>query len=542
MAGMKSILCGLRPSFHFSGLNLLALVLFTLACTSGIGQTKVTVDFSKEVNILTTSSLGVPALMHDGNSFAPALVPYLKASGAVTMRYPGGHGTADLYHWETKSLSPYKGLAEAPYLAPESNFGSFAQLVDKLGSAVVVVNYGTNAKGTGGGEPAEAAAWVAYANGDAADASALGSDASGFDWKTVGFWARLRGAEVQATDDGYNFLRISHPKPLNIKLWQVGDQVYNNGYFGGEHTSNPDLHGPVPASPKDFSKLRKDPGLSPATFGARLNDFAKAMKAVDSSIQIGAVLTTPPEGEKSAPDFNQTVLKKACAALDFATLEWTPTALLAPDYKTLDEPGMFSASRDQLGEIVRTMISDYKLGCPKDHRLRLAFAPAAIPSWAKVEHPAFTALWVAEVYSTLIEAGSANVGWSEIYGDSFLSADRKKQGPAFASLQMVHIIAHSPGDVFVSSTSSNPKVSVHATKRRDGYVGIMLVNEDPSAPVTVKLSLSGVQVAGKGKRFDYGKQQAAGAALASVDLELGADMTVVVPPYTVTDLVMPIGK
>lgn len=520
-----------------------------LACTSVLAvsasaQTaRVTIDFSKDVNLLTTTSLGLPAVLHDANSFSPASIPYLRASGATTLRYPGGRGTADLYHWSTRSLAPYKGLAEAPYLAPESNFGSFAQLVDKLGSALIVVDYGTNEKGTGGGEPPEAAAWVAYANGDAADTKALGKDSTGTDWKTVGYWATMRGSAVLGIDDGYNFLRIGHPKPLNIRLWQVGDEVYNNGYLGGEHTSDPDLHGAQPTSPKDLARLRKDVALAPAAFGARLVEYAKAMKAVDPNIQIGAALATPPDGLKFAPDWNIAVLKKACAAMDFATLDWSPVVLAAPDYKALDEAAMFSASREQLGQIVSTMISDYKLACPKDHYPRLAFAPAAIPTWPHMEHPVFDTLWVADVYATLVESGSASVDWSEFYGDTFLSADRKKLGPAFLGFQMVHILAHAPGDMFVSSTSSNAKLAVHATRRRDGYVAVMLVNQDPSASATVKLAMAGAQLSGKAKRFDYGlKQQTTGAALAGTDIDMPADGMVTVPPYTVVDFLVPTAK
>ena len=39
-------------------------------------------------------------------------------------------------------------------------------MMEKVGAnALITVNYGMNSLGTGGGEPKEAAAWVAYANG-----------------------------------------------------------------------------------------------------------------------------------------------------------------------------------------------------------------------------------------------------------------------------------------------------------------------------------------------------------------------------------------
>jgi len=58
--------------------------------------------------------------------------------------------------------------------------------MDQFGTGVFTVNYGSNLDGSGGGIPQEAAAWVAYAMGDPSNNLALGKDASGHDWQTVG--------------------------------------------------------------------------------------------------------------------------------------------------------------------------------------------------------------------------------------------------------------------------------------------------------------------------------------------------------------------
>jgi hypothetical protein len=536
---------GRNSGFRMSRLSWVSGCLIAVAMSLGAqGQAaKVTIDLSKEVNILTSTSLGVPAVMHSGDSFSPAVIPYLRVSGVTTLRYPGNHGIADLYHWESRSVTPYKG-AEKPYLAPQSDFASFAQMADKRGGAVIVVNYGTNAKGDGGGDPAEAAAWVAYANGDPADEKPLGKDASGMDWKTVGFWAGMRNGDRLGIDDGYNFLRIGHPKPLNIKLWQVGDQVYNNGFYSAEHAGNADLHGPAPAALKDFGRLHKDPKLSPAAFGANLVEFSKAMKAVDPTINVGAGFPTPPDGDRIYTDFSTTVLKKACPALDFITLDWTPTSLAAPTYKSLDEAETFRSSKEQVGTILTSVLAEYKDGgCPKTHLPRITFSAAGVATWAKPEHPVFPALWIADIYPLLIEAGSPNINWLEMFGSSMISADRKQFGPAYYGLQAIHAAAHNPGDAFVSATSNNPKLAVHATKRRDGLVGVILVNEDLS-PVVAQVSVGGASLSASGKRLDYGpSQQAAGAPLAVSEMAgLGKDFNVTVPGYTITVVLIPMAK
>ena len=514
----------------------------------GQNRANVSIDLGKAVNVLTETSLGVPASTFDGNSFNQAGVPYLHAAGITAVRYPGNHGVADLYHWSTKTTTRYKG-ADTAYFASESNFGAFAQFAGKLGQAVIVVNYGANFDGTGGGEPAEAAAWVAYANGDAADTRALGKDSTGEDWRTVGYWATLRGQSPLASDDGLNFLRIHEPRPFGFKLWQIGDEVYNNGYYGGDHTGNPDLHASAPTGPKDFGKLRNDPKLSPFAYAENMKAFAQAMKAVDPSIQIGAAFTVPaspdPNSHDWAPDWDRNVLKGACANLDFVTFDWNMQPLLPPDWKTLDEASLLSNQgynqTNLINLLLTPMLDDYRKYCPANHLVKFAFAPAAITTWVKVEHPVVETLWVADFYALLIESGSANISSNEMYGDSMLSADRKKMGPVFYGLQMLHTIAHNPGDVLLDVNSSSSMVAAHASSRRDGYIGLMLVNKDSKLPATVKVMFRNGTVGAAGKRIDYGSAEyTAGTAVAVSPFSAsGNEFSITVPPYTVTDILLP---
>jgi len=516
--------------------------------SSAQNRANVSVDLGNPVNVLTDTSLGLPASMSDSNSFNPASLPYLRVAGVTALRYPGNHGVADLYHWSTRTTTHYKG-ADAGYFAPESNFGSFARLVDKLGQAVIVVNYGANFDGAGGGEPAEAAAWVAYANGDSTSSKAIGKDSTGEDWHTVGYWANLRSQAPLATDDGLNFLRIEHPKPFGFRLWQVGDEVYNNGFYGGDHTGTPDLHGAAPTGPKDFGKLKNDPKLSPASFAENLKAFAQAMKSVDPSIEIGAAFTMPaspdPSNHDWVPDWNRNVLKGACADLDFVTFDWSQQLLLPPDWKTLDEAGLLSnlgyQQANVIGLLITSMREDYKKFCPANHTPRFAFAPAGLATWMKVEHPVVKALWIAEFYAQLIETGAVNVNWNEMYGDSMLSPDRKKLGAAFYGLQMLHTLAHNPGDRLLGVNSSTNMVGAHATFRRDGFIGLMLVNKDPKSPVAVKVTLKNGGVGAAGKRIDYGAEQFNAGAAANVApfSAAGDEFTVTVPPYTITDILLP---
>ena len=91
-----------------------------------------------------------------------------------------------------------------------------------------------------------AMAWVAYVNGDPADATLIGLDDQGFDWRTVGYWAQRRA------DNG-------HPEPYSVKYWEIGNEIY----------FHPDE-------------------ISPEKYGQDYIAFRDAMKQVDPSIVVGA--------------------------------------------------------------------------------------------------------------------------------------------------------------------------------------------------------------------------------------------------------------
>ena len=259
--------------------------------------------------IVYTTSLGIAADRWDAKAFDPATVQLLKDAGVTSLRFPGNNGIAELYHWSTGAITnPYTN-DRAPAFAPERKFPVVASVIDDLGTAMVSVNYGSNLDGSGGGEPAEAAAWVAYANGKTSSKQVIGKDSKGNDWKTVGYWASLRASTPLPTDDGFNALRIQHLDPLGIQLWTVGDAPYYNGFYGQDHTPGsdadttglygqagspePDLHaGQVPTS-RDWGRHAQNQKVGPQVYGAAVVEFVKAMKAVDPTIFVGAALTMP---------------------------------------------------------------------------------------------------------------------------------------------------------------------------------------------------------------------------------------------------------
>jgi len=500
----------------------------------------VTINATKVLNPLTRESVGVYTQVGDENLLTPATVNLLRIGGFTSIAYPAGwESAANAYHWATNSLTPHPGNADAPqkpYLVPGNDVGHLVLALDKTGiTPIIQVNYGSNLHGDGGGDPMEAAAWVAFANGDPANTQPIGKD-----WKTVGFWAGLRAATPLPTDDGYNFLRVHHPDPLHIQLWQVGDDIAENGYYGGDHKGTLDLHAPYPAAPKDNDKRRKLKELSPAFYGERVAEFAVAMKAVDPKIQIGAGLTMP-TGDTWAPDWNQEVLKSACKDIDFVSFHWNPGNALPPDWKTLDETSVLYAPQEDFPKIIAEMLYQDHRYCPTGRIPRVVLSQFSPISWATVNNQVVPALFAADAYATFAEAGIANSSWYQLRENGITNKDGKPN-PAYFGTQMFHIMAFRPGDAILATTGASANLSVHAAHRQDGPYTLMLINKDPQVKLQVKVAMTGANLAtGNGIRFVYGPNQVTkGTGPERSDLKIDGNTLVLdVPAYSIVDVIMP---
>jgi hypothetical protein len=87
-------------------------------------------------------------------------------------------------------------------------------------------------------------------------------------------------------------------------------------------------------------------------------------------------------------------------------------------------------------------------------------------------------------------------------------------------------------------------LTVHALKRRDGGLSILLINKDLTRSTSVTVSVSGYNYATKGTRYDYGKTTIeAGKDITESPIDnLGPSFTVEVPRYSITAIVIPKGQ
>ncbi len=240
----------------------------------------------------------------NGNRYTPQrLIDRTKSSGISLLRMPGDQWGTNTYGWLNCEAGPsakyeingttYRVPANATACqvfdhARPSDFLRFAKAVNQ--PVMWTINPSTTAQ--------EAAALVAFFNGRVGDTRSIGKDIKGDDWRNVDHWARLRVAR------GFN-------EPLDIKLWEVGNELYN--------------------CPPEFwtcdasAYMQGQKGQNTGYW-----EFVNAMKAIDNGISVGAVGTANLRGDYGRYDgWGQKVIDSARnnnTALDFYSIHVYPYA------------------------------------------------------------------------------------------------------------------------------------------------------------------------------------------------------------------------
>jgi hypothetical protein len=279
-------------------------------------------------------------------------------------------------------------------------------------------------------------------------------------------------------------------KGYGAKYWEIGNELYGNGHYGANWEA--DNHA----------------DKSPTGYANGVVAYADAMKAVDPTVKIGAVLTTPanwPDAVVAGGDavaWNQTVLSIAGPHIDFVILHWYPGGATAPE--TFSKP-------NQATDIVYLMREQLaKFAGPDSARIGIAVTEMNT-SVGRDTQPG--ALFAAEAYTSLLENGVFTVDWWDTHNgagnvstvagqtdyDDFgllSSATCSSSGtcePAlntpfapYHALKMLGTFAH-PADQFIRASTDEPLVSAHAVRRPNGDLDVLLVNKDPvnARPVTI---------------------------------------------------------
>ncbi|GII80954.1 alpha-L-arabinofuranosidase [Sphaerisporangium rufum] len=325
-------------------------------------------------------------------------------------------------------------------------------------------------------------------------------------------------------------------KGYGAKYWEIGNELYGNGHYGANWEA--DDHA----------------DKTPAGYAREVVAFADAMKAVDPTIKIGAVLTTPanwPDGIIAAGDsatWNQTVLSIAGPKIDFGIVHWYPSG--ADTAATLRTPAVLGDTMYEL----RRQITRYA-GANAD---RIGIAMTEINS-DRGRNTQPGAIFAADAYSTLLAEGVFNVDWWDVhngpdkitteagqtdYNDFGLLSSGGCVGdvceppyntpfPVYHAIAMTSDFAR-PGDRFVRAGSDDALVTAHAVRRGDGDVAVMLLNKDPDSERTVTIDYAGITPAAGAPTV----RTLTNGATSVTTAQAGTATTQTLPPYSVTTLLV----
>jgi hypothetical protein len=510
------------------------------------------VDPLNAIRTIDSRMYGINMAVWDPHLTGTATGPAFAAMGTGALRFPGG-SVSDDYDW-------HSGLSVTRPHPWANNAGTFAKIVEARGAqAFITVNYGS-------GTPEEAAAWVAYYNGISSSTLALGTDAEGRNWKTAGFWASIRAASPLATDDGYNFLRISHPAPFGFTYWEIGNECY-----GGWEL---DLHG---AAGSGLTGVAHDPH----TYAEAFRTYYEKMMAVDPSIHIGAVsvpgedaygngthgVANPNEGNSIHAGWTPVVLGT------LKSLGVTPQFLIHHSYP--QNPGEESdafllqagANLQADAANLRKMVADYIGATGSAMELDVTELNSVSSNPGKQSTSLVNGLFMADAVGDLAqtefnactwwdlrngEINDANnnallYGWRQDGDYGVLSSGggvpRAPANTPYPTYYAAKLMTHwgRGGDTVVSATSGYALLSIYAARLQNGNLSLLVINKDPSARLPARIAIDnftpGSRVA---TTYSYGESNdLSGADITTGTAAIaGSRFSYTFPAYSMTILIV----
>ena len=455
----------------------------------------ITIDVSKKLSTITGNQLGLNLASFNDITQGNVLQA-VQSVGARMVRWPGG-SNADGGHWKTLTY------CDGAYQNPNSTFDNFMRGIVQAGSmqAAITVNYGSNQACTGGGDPAEAAAWVAYAK-----------------------------------SKGYN---------SNVHYWTVGNEVYG----GWEY----DLHA-----------KKNDPGTYAAAVSGS-SGYYQLMKNADSTAQVGVVVEGIPGTwdntvlTKAPYDFVELhwYAQQNGSESDAYLLTQAPTdlrdqlATLREELSSAGKPnapimlGEFNSVNQNPGKQTMSVVNALFMGMTFGEVLNNGVALAT--TWFGYDNSCHTTA----------NNSSALYGWQNFGGYQLTTENWQGCGnssahagittfPAGYAQGLVAQFAQPGGSMLSAAVGTGlPNIRAYASSTPSGGYSVMLFNLSATATTTVAVNLANAgsnsytattQTYGKAQ-YDNSKNNVwTGPVSQSLGTVNGATGSVTLPPYSMTVL------
>ncbi|MFD2765188.1 cellulose binding domain-containing protein [Micromonospora eburnea] len=461
----------------------------------------------------------------------------LLATGALSGIHPASAGAATTT--ATVTVNARAGLATVPDTALGINHAIWDQHLGSAETSDLLRGAGVQMMRYPGGSYADIYHWRDHT-------APGGYVAPGTDFDTFMAAVRRVGAQPMiianygtgTPAEAAEWVRYANlTKRYGAKYWTVGNENYGNGHYGAawEADDHPDK------SATQYAKL--------------VVEYADAMKAVDPTIKVGAVLTMPanwPDGLTAGSDpgpWNQTVLSLAGPKIDFVDVHWYPGGSAAESL----------ARTSHIGDamyLLRQQLSRY--AGANAARIGISFTELNVDA-GRTTQPG--ALFLADAYSGLLENGAFTVHWWNVhngigavsavagqtdYGDFGIlssggcTSDGTVCEPPlntpfapYHGLSMMNLFARA-GDQFIRAGTDQPLVTAHAVRRGNGELAVLLVNKDPDNAYPVAIDYAGFTPSAATPTV-YTHTNGATSIATS---QTGTATSRILPPYSLTTLVV----
>jgi autotransporter-associated beta strand protein len=548
-----------------SGYQLAGTASFTnvLISAAPSATTTTTVSVGTKLHPVATSLMGINMAWWDSAAVTSQTQQMVTAAGLNLYRFPGG-SSSDEYHFTTKANFGDSVAITIP---------QFAQFITSAGGAgLITLDYGS-------GSPQEAAAELAYLLGSPSDTTAIGSGLEwntttsqwqSVDWKTAGYWASLRAASPLATDDGLNFLRISHAAPFTaIKYWEVGNEEY--GSWETDH------HGT--AGPGNVSTGSQH---DPATYVAFAQQFAALASSILAVAGLPAISIGIDSGDPTAGGWTQNVLSNGAANSFVPNFISDHSYMQGPGSESdsfllnqtvsnansnLDWSTRYSLYQTMLQQTLGSQASSVTVmatefnsvytnpGKQSTSLVNGLFTANSLGSLLTSGYSASNMWDLRNGWDTTQNNSNALYGWRK--GGDYGAIGPSGQGnppyadtyiayPNYFALQLASKIIVAGGQV-VSAASNYSDLDVYAVRESNGDLELLVINTNPAVAITNQFNVSGFQPTGSAQVWQYGKAEDlaqslttnGAAALTHTNTTLtlsGANFSYTFPAYSMTVL------
>ncbi|HEV2343417.1 MAG TPA: cellulose binding domain-containing protein [Actinocrinis sp.] len=326
-------------------------------------------------------------------------------------------------------------------------------------------------------------------------------------------------------------------KGYGVKYWEIGNEQYGDGVYGANWEAN------------NYTDK------SAAKYAAELLQYSSAMKAVDPTIKIGAVLTLPGNWPDSvvasgqSGDWNQQVLSAIGSSADFVIVHYYPASSLGASVVDAPEQlgGELTQLRQEIDQYAGANGPNIQIAMTEtDGNTMMDTQPGALFAedtyLTALEHGVFTVdYW--DLHNSATGIATAPDGATD-YGDEGVLSNASCVGttcepaantpfPTYFAIQMLGKLGM-PGDTMVTAGTDQQPVVAHAVRNANGNLSVMLINKDPSNSYQVNLHYTGFfPSAATPTVYTYGAEAASITSAAQ-----GSSASQTLPPYSVETIVL----